>query len=145
MQKEEIFSFLSNSIQSEETGGDIEATLEKHLLDKISIDTTSREENEIDKKLFSHLEKKDAAKVKELIQKYDKFWAKSSYSLGEFVGFKVRLDTLPGMKAVQKQRRQSLVQEESVSETIENFTEAGLFEEADCIFSTNFVVSVWVC
>ena len=130
MQKEEILSFLSNSIQSEETGGDIEAILERHLLDKISIDTTNTEENEIDKKLFSHLEKEDADKVKELIQKYDKFWAKSSYSLGEFVGFKVRLDTLPGMKAVQKQRRQSLVQEESVTETIEKFTEAGLFEES---------------
>ena len=147
MQKEEIFSFLSNSIQSEETGGDIEAILEKHLLDKISIDTTNTEENEIDKKLFSHLKKEDADKVKELIQKYDKFWAKSSYSLGEFVGFKVRLDTLPGMKAVQKQRRQSLVQEESVSETIENFTEAGLFEEAtshhdDFIANLNIVPKI---
>ena len=147
IQKEEILSFLSNTIQSEETGADIEATLEKHLLDKISIDTTSTEENEVDKKLFNHLEKKDATKVKELIQKYDKFWAKSSYSLGEFVGFKVRLDTLPGMKAVQKQRRQSLVQEESVSETIENFTEAGLFEEAtshhdDFIANLNIVPKI---
>ena len=42
------------------------------MLDKISIDTTNTEENEIDKKLFSHLEKEDADKVKELIQKYER-------------------------------------------------------------------------
>ena len=52
---EEVLSFLCNSIQRKDTGEDIETTLEKHLLDKISIDTTSKEENKVDKKLVQHL------------------------------------------------------------------------------------------
>ena len=127
-EEEDVRNFLSETIDSRETGADVEQTLEKYMLDKVSIDTTSCPKNEVDDKLLAHLSKGSKAKVEKVINKFGKLWATSKYQIGSFNGFTVRIDTVPGSTAFQKERRQNRAQEEAITKTVEGFTESGLFE-----------------
>ena len=127
-EEEDVRNFLSETIDSSDTGADVEQTLDKHMLDKISIDTTSSPKNEVDDKLLEHLTEESKSKVRNVINKFKKLWATSKYQIGSFNGFTVRIDTTPGSTAVQKERRQNRAQEEAITKTVEGFIESGLFE-----------------
>ena len=74
-EEEDVRNFLSETIDSSETGADVEQTLEKCMLDKVSIDTTSSPKNEVDEKLLEHLTEGSKAKVKTVINNFKKLWA----------------------------------------------------------------------
>ena len=127
-EEDDVRSFLSDTIDSRETGVDVEQTLDKYMLDKISIDTTSAPENVVDEKLLEHLTPESRLKARNVINKFKKLWATDKFGIGSFNGFSVRIDTIPGATAVQKERRQNRAQEEAITKTVEGFIESGLFE-----------------
>ena len=125
--EKEMSSFLTE-LDPAETGDDIDKVLERQIANRISIDSDITENTKDDFKVLNSLEKEDKAKVLEILHKYESFWATSPYQIGNFVGYKVRLDVKPGHRAYQKERKQNLLQIEGVRSTLDELEKNGVFE-----------------
>ena len=121
-------SFLSDTYSPQES---ITALIDKGTTDKISIDSNQpNEELQVRKTQLEHLLPEDRKRVKNLIVKYDKFWARRKHQIGTFNGFPASIDLEDDSTAFQKERKLYKNLTEGVEKTMEGLENEGVFSKS---------------
>ena len=118
-------SFVTETLEQKECFSKV---VEENTVGRISLNSKQGKEHlHLKQEQLEHLNKDDQRKITALVEKYGEFWAKKSSSIGNFTGFKARLEMEDNSPCWQKERRMNLSHIEGIEKCIEDLIQEGVF------------------